>query len=94
MYGFPGSHKTPTTMFSVLKENKKETEYVGPQPNYEKIFKNEEAACLEVKKGSVICLHGDLVHYSGHNTSSIPRHAYTMHLIEGYKNKWSERAWL
>jgi ectoine hydroxylase-related dioxygenase (phytanoyl-CoA dioxygenase family) len=49
---------------------------------------------LEVSKGSVILLHGDLVHFSGHNHSAESRHAYTLHLIEGHNNNWSKDAWL
>ena len=47
------------------------------------------------KKGTVIALHGDFVHFSGHNTSDISRPAYTMHFIDTSDgNRWSDRAWL
>ena len=36
---------------------------------------------LEVKKGSLILLHGLLPHRSFENRSSHSRHAYTLHLI-------------
>ena len=38
---------------------------------------------LEVKKGSLVVLHGNLPHYSTENFSDKSRHAYTLHLIEG-----------
>jgi phytanoyl-CoA hydroxylase len=38
---------------------------------------------LEVKRGAVIVLHGLLPHASAPNRSARPRHAYTLHLIDG-----------
>ena len=39
---------------------------------------------LEVKKGSLILLHGRLPHYSNANISNKSRHAFTLHVIDGY----------
>jgi phytanoyl-CoA hydroxylase len=38
---------------------------------------------LEVKKGTLVVLHGLLPHKSGANTSPRSRHAYSVHLIDG-----------
>lgn len=38
---------------------------------------------LEVRRGSLVVLHGLLPHGSTANRSARPRHAYAMHLIEG-----------
>jgi len=38
---------------------------------------------LEVKKGTLVVLHGLLPHRSGANTSPRSRHAYSLHLIDG-----------
>ena len=38
---------------------------------------------LEAASGSLILLHGLLPHASGANRSARPRHAYTLHLIDG-----------
>jgi len=50
---------------------------------------------LEVKKGTLVLLHGRLPHYSCKNTSSKSRHAYTMHIIDGDsyypKTNWLQR---
>jgi phytanoyl-CoA hydroxylase len=48
---------------------------------------------LEVKKGSLILLHGLLPHRSLENESSKSRHAYTLHLISA-DAKYSEDNWL
>jgi phytanoyl-CoA hydroxylase len=38
---------------------------------------------LEVRRGSLVVLHGLLPHASSANRSSRPRHAYALHLIDG-----------
>ena len=38
---------------------------------------------LEVKKGTLVLLHGRLPHYSCENSSNKSRHAYTFHVIDG-----------
>ena len=53
----------------------------------------EELVPLEVKKGSLILLHGLLPHRSLENKSSKSRHAYTLHLIGGDAN-YSADNWL
>ncbi len=42
-----------------------------------------EPAALEVRRGSLIVLHGLLPHASSANRSGRPRHAYALHLIDG-----------
>jgi phytanoyl-CoA hydroxylase len=42
-----------------------------------------EPVALEVRRGSLVVLHGLLPHASSANRSSRPRHAYTLHLIDG-----------
>ncbi|HZH79489.1 MAG TPA: phytanoyl-CoA dioxygenase family protein [Archangium sp.] len=48
---------------------------------------------LEVKKGSLVVLHGSLPHKSGANTSPKSRHAYSVHLIDGTA-RYPEDNWL
>jgi phytanoyl-CoA hydroxylase len=43
----------------------------------------DKLACLAVKKGTLILLHGLLPHLSFANTSPQSRHAYTLHIIDG-----------
>lgn len=37
---------------------------------------------LEVKRGTLVVLNGKLPHFSDHNYSTKPRHAYTLHAID------------
>jgi phytanoyl-CoA hydroxylase len=46
------------------------------------IWPEEKLQPLEVKKGTVIVLHGLLPHLSRENRSSKSRHAYTLHVID------------
>jgi phytanoyl-CoA hydroxylase len=41
------------------------------------------AVPLEARRGTLIVLHGQLPHLSGHNRSPRSRHAYTLHVIDG-----------
>ena len=48
---------------------------------------------LEVKKGTLVLLHGRLPHYSCENKSNKSRHAYTFHIIDG-KSNYPKYNWL
>ena len=48
---------------------------------------------VEVKKGSLVLLHGRLPHYSCENTSPNSRHAYTIHVID-QNNNYPNWNWL
>jgi phytanoyl-CoA hydroxylase len=56
----------------------------------------EKLQPLEVKKGTVIVLHGLLPHLSKQNQSSRSRHAYTLHVIDASvdypKDNWLKRS--
>ena len=43
----------------------------------------EKPLPLEVRRGTLVVLHGLLPHASAPNRSARPRHAYTLHLIDG-----------
>ncbi len=48
---------------------------------------------LEVKRGSLVVLHGLLPHWSAPNRSTKSRHAYTLHTIDG-TTTYSPDNWL
>jgi phytanoyl-CoA hydroxylase len=56
----------------------------------------ERLQSLEVKKGTLIVLHGLLPHLSRENRSSKSRHAYTLHVIDAAarypESKWLQRS--
>lgn len=59
----------------------------------EQPWPEEKLEPLEVKRGTLIVLHGLLPHKSLANRSSKSRHAYTFHFISG-KSKYAEDNWL
>lgn len=43
----------------------------------------EGAVPVEVGSGALVLLHSAVVHYSSENTSPDPRHAYSIHVVDG-----------
>lgn len=52
-----------------------------------------EYTLAEVKAGTLVLIHGNLLHKSERNLSGRSRLAYTFHVIEG-ENVYDERNWL
>lgn len=87
MWAVPGSHKLGTlTYFSRSGDKVSYTDH----PDYS----SENGVFLEVEAGTVILLHGDLVHWSDQNKSSKSRHAYTLHVVESDNVVWSDKNWI
>ena len=82
-----GGHKGPLRKLFIRKNNKMEMITLNDQP-----FEKTETP-LEVKKGTLVLLHGRLPHYSCENTSDKSRHAYTLHVIDGNAH-YSNENWL
>ncbi|KAI1653363.1 phytanoyl-CoA dioxygenase [Daldinia decipiens] len=55
---------------------------------------NGEYKIGEVKAGSLVLIHGNLLHKSEKNLSQKGRIIYTFHVIEGEGTKYDERNWL
>ena len=82
-----GGHKGPLRKLFKRDNNKMEMIELSNEP-----FPKTDTF-VEVKKGSLVLLHGRLPHYSCENKSSKSRHAYTLHVIEG-KSKYLDYNWL
>ncbi|KAK2759891.1 hypothetical protein FQN54_002625 [Arachnomyces sp. PD_36] len=55
----------------------------------------EEFETLDIKAGSLVLIHGNVLHKSEKNTSEKSRFAYTFHVIEGAEGwNYDERNWL
>lgn len=92
LYAVPGSHNTKTNYFMCRRTNSNghdETYFKNEKPE----FDCTNGVLMEAPKGSVVLLHGDLVHYSKANHSSKERHAYTIHCVDS-KCKWEEDNWI
>ena len=55
---------------------------------------DSEFVPVPVKKGSLVLIHGTVVHKSEPNTSDRSRHIFTFHLFDSGVSKWSEKNWL
>ena len=53
----------------------------------------EEYTLGEVRAGTLVLIHGNLLHKSEQNCSAKGRMIYTFHVIEG-ENRYDERNWL
>ncbi|GHF29882.1 phytanoyl-CoA dioxygenase [Kordiimonas sediminis] len=81
LWGIPGAHKGdgPKSIFRRTGNGlETETVILDDTP-----FEEDKKQPLEVKKGTVVVLHGQFPHLSGANTSDQSRHAYALHLYDG-----------
>jgi len=87
LWAAAGGHKGPLRKLFKRSNNKMEMITLNDAP-FEKLD-----TPLEVKKGSLVILHGRLPHYSCENTSPNSRHAYTIHVID-QSNDYPDWNWL
>jgi phytanoyl-CoA hydroxylase len=89
LWAIPGGHKLGLKSRFVRAE--------GGSTRFEVIdstpWPEDKLQPLEVKKGTVIVLHGLLPHLSRENRSSRSRHAYTLHIIDA-SARYPESNWL
>jgi phytanoyl-CoA hydroxylase len=80
MWALPGGHRIPVKARSRLNAGGTATEMevfdAAPYPS-------EGLVPLEAPRGTLVLLDGALPHRSGPNLSDRPRHAYTLHAIDG-----------
>ncbi len=80
MWALPGGHRLPVKCRSRLNAARTATvmDILDPEP-----YPTEGLVPLEARRGTLVLLHGALPHLSGANRSDKPRHAYTIHAIDG-----------
>jgi len=92
MWAVPGGHRWPVRSRSRLNESRTATvtDVLDPEP-----YPLDNLQCLEAKRGTLVLLEGAVPHLSTANTSDKPRHAYTIHAIDGAANylddNWLQR---
>ncbi len=91
MWAVPGGHRLPVKR-RFRREGSGTTDDVFDPEDYD----ISQRVPLEAKRGTLIALHGSLPHWSGPNTSEHPRHAYTVHIIDGathyLEDNWLQRS--
>jgi phytanoyl-CoA hydroxylase len=78
LMALPGAHRGPLRSWFGYQDGVLVTRTLDETP-----WPNIEPVALEVPRGSLIVLHGLLPHASAANRSARPRHAYSLHLIDG-----------
>lgn len=92
LWAVPGSHTDgPVQRRFKRKSDQSGVEFSGPDEAKYKL--EQDFVPLPVSAGTLVVLHGSLVHYSAPNTSSKSRHAYSVHYISG-KAEWDKENWL
>jgi phytanoyl-CoA hydroxylase len=95
MWALPGGHRIPVKSRSKLNAARTATitEIFDNDP-----YPTEGLVPLEAPRGTLVLLNGTLPHRSGPNLSDKPRHAYTVHVIDGQANylddNWLQRSQL
>jgi phytanoyl-CoA hydroxylase len=89
LWAIPGGHKLGLkSRFVRTEDGGTRFEVIDSRP-----WPEDKLQPLEVKKGTVIVLHGLLPHLSRENGSSRSRHAYTLHVIDASAH-YPESNWL
>ena len=90
LWALPGSHRDPLyARFARDEPGGSSASMSGSFPE----FDPETYVPLEVKAGSVVVLHGSVLHASKANTSERSRHAYTLH-FKHRESEWDPCNWL
>jgi phytanoyl-CoA hydroxylase len=94
MWAVPGSHLEPPTHYFRAEAGRAGARWdAGRDPQQYAEESRARGVPLEARSGTLVVLHGNLVHYSAANTSDRGRAAFTMHVVEGAL-PWSPDNWL
>ncbi|ESR61485.1 hypothetical protein CICLE_v10016178mg [Citrus x clementina] len=88
LWAIPGSHKNGLVRRFIRGEEG--VYFDHPPPSYDQ----NDFVPIEVKAGSLVVIHGDLIHQSFENQSSKSRHAYSLHVVETDGCRWSQENWI
>ncbi|KAB5553084.1 hypothetical protein DKX38_010395 [Salix brachista] len=88
LWAIPGSHKNGLARRFLRGENG--VYFDQPSPSYDQ----KDFVSIEVKAGSLVLIHGDLIHQSFENQSSKSRHAYSLHVVDTNGCKWAPENWI
>lgn len=92
MWFAPGTHKSGISgrLMRTAEENGTlGTKFEGTIPTTE----DEAFVCAPVRKGSLVLIHGEVVHKSPPNLSNRSRNIYTFHLYDSGTSEWSKDNW-
>ncbi|XP_058735383.1 phytanoyl-CoA dioxygenase [Vicia villosa] len=88
LWAIPGSHKNGLVRKFYRDEDG--VKFDRPSPSYDK----KDFVPIEVKAGSLVVIHGNLIHQSFENQSPKSRHAYSLHVVDTDGCKWAPENWI
>ncbi|KAH9615869.1 hypothetical protein KSS87_000913 [Heliosperma pusillum] len=89
LWAIPGSHKNGLVRRFIRDDAG--VHFDRPSPSYA----STDFVPIEVKAGSLVVIHGDLIHQSFENQSPNSRHAYSLHVVDTEGCNWaSDNCWL
>ncbi|KAJ8504277.1 hypothetical protein OPV22_005163 [Ensete ventricosum] len=88
LWAIPGSHKHGLKRRFIRDENG--VHFNHPSPSYD----HKDFVPLEVKAGSLVVIHGDLIHQSFENKSPNSRHALSLHVVDTNGHVWAKDNWI
>ncbi|XP_008809811.1 phytanoyl-CoA dioxygenase [Phoenix dactylifera] len=88
LWAIPGSHKDGLVRRFIRDENG--VHFDRPLPSFDR----KEFVPIEVKAGSLVVIHGDLIHQSFENKSSSSRHALSLHVVDTDGFIWAKDNWI
>ena len=92
MWFAPGTHKVGVSgrLVRTMKDGVLGTTFQGEPPS----TKEEAFVATPVRKGTLVLIHGEVVHMSKANLSERSRNIYTFHLYDAGTSEWSQENWL
>ncbi|OAY77983.1 Phytanoyl-CoA dioxygenase 1 [Ananas comosus] len=90
LWAIPGSHKSNFTSNGLkrrLIRGENGVHFDRPSLSYDQ----KDFVPLEVKSGSLVVIHGNLVHQSFENQSPKSRHALSLHVVDTDGFKWDQK---
>ncbi|WOK94168.1 phytanoyl-CoA dioxygenase 1 isoform X2 [Canna indica] len=88
LWAIPGSHKNGLKRRFIRDENGVHFDRSSPA------YDEKEFVPLEVKEGSLVVIHGDLIHQSFENKSPNSRHALSLHVVDTDGHIWAKDNWI
>ncbi|XP_010916511.1 phytanoyl-CoA dioxygenase isoform X2 [Elaeis guineensis] len=88
LWAIPGSHKNGLVRRFIRDENG--VHFDRPFPSFDR----KEFVPIEVKSGTLVVIHGDLIHQSFENKSPRSRHALSLHVVDTDEFIWAKDNWI
>ncbi|KAL2344735.1 hypothetical protein Fmac_006020 [Flemingia macrophylla] len=88
LWAIPGSHKNGLVRRFLRDEDG--VKFDRSSPSYDQ----KDFVPIEVKAGSLVVIHGDLIHQSFENQSRKSRHAYSLHVVDTVGCTWASENWI